>query len=209
MNLGNLGGLYPQEEDLGFNEAIASFHQQVNVAAGATVDIAIPFGFSSPAELDLVFAASDANARVRMCSAPGVPDGIFVRTEGAVAGNYFQFSLVGSAIRITAVGETCNGSLRVVRRNRRVKNWSRLTATAGAEAQLPFTISDPHKTVITGNSVTAIQASTCPFLGNFIPATDTNSWHFAPNFTTNTVRVTSPNTYVTQAAVAATIVEFE
>lgn len=210
-----LGGL-PRRADLAFNEVVAAYSQDVAISTAATTDIAFPFSYGSPAELDLVvFFATNSGSDSGAIFFSGNPNGLAARIGFGTynsSTDYRTVQLIGNVIRLTTTGTaTFSGRIQILKRNRRVRNWA-LLPTAATESSLPFAIKDPHKAMLTANVSTQGGTHSNVFLNEYFSASDTNSWHLSAgaNVTTMRAKVTSPTTYITQSATTtAVLTEFE
>lgn len=206
---GGLPGL-PRRDNLSFNEVIESYSQ---VLTGPAVDVPIPFSFSSPAELDvivhLVSTPGDLEPPTMIIS--GSPNGLAARRNYGSTAAWNTFEIIGNLLRITNTSASLRGRVHILRRNRVVKNYAFLPLST-TENTLPFTISNPHKTMITNNSTLPAGVYSSLFIHDYYDlSTELESWHLSGvDSTSYGVKIISPTTYITKAGASYfTITEFE
>lgn len=200
---------------IGFNEVLAVYSEEVSIASGATVDIPIPFSFSSPAELDVCVSLSvQTSADGNMLVFSGSPAGLaaqFGFGDLADSVNYRTIRLIDSALRVSVTGTaTLRGRIQIIKRNRRVRASGAIVMSA-TEALLPFAITDPKKAMLTMNTSVTIGASASTFINDYyVTSVGVYSWHLALRSPVIKVRIMSSTTYITSGSGGSVILtEFE
>lgn len=199
------GGLpgQPQRSQVGYNEVISSASFQIPAASSGTTDLPIPFGFESTAELDLVIHRTPVETGPSSCvMLSGSPLGLAGRlTASGGNSSYVDFQLVGNAIRVTTVSfSSQQGRFEILRRNRRVKQFQSLAAST-TPAALNFTISNPHRAILSTRTAEPNANSHSP-VHSYYPASETDSWHINGRESTsqNSAKIVSASTYMTRGA---------